>query len=389
MRAAVILAVTILLVPSFALAQNAIAPLPQQWKTVADTDVPLLKSPQPSKVLLVPTQYPTIQQAVDASMSGDLVLVGTGTYVENVDMRQKNITIRSDVDLNEFTHDIAPASTIIDGNNKGSVVRMKGNSRLTVIEGFTLTNGKGTQVLFSRVGGGIYGEMSSPRILSNIIAYNNVGGGGGGIYCAGITGAEIVDCIIAYNTANQYGGGLYVAGDHHVIKNCMITGNTAGNGAGVMCFGGEPVIMNTTIAGNTASSYGGGIVFQLCDHATMVNTILWNAAPSAPELHITTFFGVPSVIDVSYSDVQGGAAQATLGVDCTLNWGMGMIETDPLFVNAAGGDFHLSRLSPCVDTGDNAFPDMPEFDFEGDDRILDGDGDLIDVVDMGADEYVL
>jgi hypothetical protein len=386
MRAVVILAVTLLIVPAFALAQN---PMSQDWKSLPDTDALSFKKPPAPKVHLVPTQYATIQQAVDASLSGDTVLVGTGYYVENVDLRFKNITIRSDVDLDWQTHDIAPLNTIIDGSNTASVVRLKGNSRLTVVEGFTLTNGKGTQLIFGKVGGGIYGELSSPRILSNIIAGNNVPVGGGGIYCSGDAGPEVKDCIVYNNSAGQYAGGLYVGGEHCVVENCMVIRNTAGNGAGMMCFNGEPLVLNTTVAGNTAASYGGGIVFQLCDSATVVNTILWNSAPSAPELHITTFFGVPSEVNISYSDVQGGAAAATLGVDCTLNWGAGMLEIDPLFVNPGTGDFHLSGLSPCIDTGDNAFPGLPDYDFEGDDRILDGDGDLVDVVDMGADEYVL
>jgi hypothetical protein len=67
--------------------------------------------------------------------------------------------------------------------------------------------------------------------------------------------------------------------------------------------------------------------------------------------------------------------------DCTLNWGAGMIDSDPLFVDPANDDFHLTFNSPCRDTGDNSGPGLPNEDFEGDPRIAYG------TVDMGADEF--
>ena len=73
---------------------------------------------------------------------------------------------------------------------------------------------------------------------------------------------------------------------------------------------------------------------------------------------------------MTFSDVQGGYP------------GMGNIDANPLFANAAAGDFHLLPCSPCIDTGDNAAPDLPATDFEGDPRIDNG------TVDMGVDEVV-
>ncbi len=66
--------------------------------------------------------------------------------------------------------------------------------------------------------------------------------------------------------------------------------------------------------------------------------------------------------------------------NCTLNWGAGMIDADPLFVDPANDDFHLMFPSPCSDAGDNsAVTEL--YDFEGDPRIADN------LVDMGADEF--
>ncbi|MBU0754452.1 MAG: hypothetical protein KJ645_04890 [Planctomycetes bacterium] len=51
-------------------------------------------------------------------------------------------------------------------------------------------------------------------------------------------------------------------------------------------------------------------------------------------------------------------------------------------------DFHLAGNSPCIDAGDNNASEIPDKNFEGDDRILDGNGDQLKVVDMGVDEYL-
>jgi hypothetical protein len=97
----------------------------------------------------------------------------------------------------------------------------------------------------------------------------------------------------------------------------------------------------------------------------LTNCILWGNAGG--ELG-----GEPAT--VTYSDVQGSYA------------GEGNIEADPLFVDPASGDFHLGPGSPCIDVGDNDAPGLPEYDFEGDPRILDGDLDGTPTVDMGVDE---
>jgi hypothetical protein len=57
-----------------------------------------------------------------------------------------------------------------------------------------------------------------------------------------------------------------------------------------------------------------------------------------------------------------------------------MIDADPLFVDSANNDFHLTYPSPCKDTGNNSAVTEP-YDFEGDPRIA------YRTVDMGADEF--
>ena len=104
----------------------------------------------------VPADYPTIQAAVNAADHNDLILVSPGTYVENIIFNGKAVTVRSDVDGDAATHDISPETTIIDGNQAGSVITFESEEGSdTVIEGFTITNGTGTSDGYKTHGGGI------------------------------------------------------------------------------------------------------------------------------------------------------------------------------------------------------------------------------------------
>jgi parallel beta-helix repeat protein len=68
--------------------------------------------------------------------------------------------------------------------------------------------------------------------------------------------------------------------------------------------------------------------------------------------------------------------------------GIVVIDSDPFFVDAAGGDLRLlSSTSPCVDMGANGAPGLPATDLAGNPRIVDGDRNGTAIVDMGAYEY--
>lgn len=340
-----------------------------------------------------------IQYGIDAASDGDTVLVLPGTYVERIDFgpggNPKSITVASDR---------GPADTIIDGSQSGSVVTFQsGEGPGSVLDGFTITNGLAGE------GGGVICLGSDATILNNMITENTAQGSGGGIFCYGTSNAlEIRNNIIATNhVTNGAGGGISSFEAFPVIANNIISGNTASNeGGGIVCFdttsptitnnliveneanigggihceGSYPTITNNTITNNTAIASGGGIYCSSRYVPTVSNTILWtNIAPVGPEISIGPA-NSNSTLTISRSDVQGGQSSVNVETGCTLNWGPGMINAVPSFVDSPNDDYHLTWNSPCRDAGDNSFV-TEQYDFEGDPRIVQNR------VDIGADQY--
>src|SRR5215470_5389855 len=107
----------------------------------------------------VPSDRPTIQSAINDAIGGDRVLVAPGTYSENIDFSGKAITV---------TSESGPQDTIIDAGNADSVVSFtSGEGRDSVLNGFTLKNGRPPSTR-SPEGGGIRIQGSSPTITNNV-----------------------------------------------------------------------------------------------------------------------------------------------------------------------------------------------------------------------------
>jgi hypothetical protein len=243
--------------------------------------------------------YCHIQNAINAAVAGDTVVVRPGTYVENIDFLGKAITVTSTDPLDPSV----VASTVIDGGCAGSVVTFA-TSELpgSTIQGFTITNG------CAMTGGGIYCYASSPTIANNVIVANSAeyGNGGGiacafasaailvnnqisgniadlgaGVYCGSYAWPAIEGCLIADNAA-LFGGGVYCHMASPEITHSTISGNTAQYGAGIYCIAtAEPLVSNTVIADNPADFFGGGV--RLYDNCTMTvvnSTIAGNTSPA-------------------------------------------------------------------------------------------------------------
>ena len=311
-----------------------------------------------AEIINVPDDFETIQRAINASEDGDTVLVQPGEYVENINFGGRAITVAS---LILTTGDEAYIdSTIIDGDENGSVVRFDSeedeNSLLT---GFTLTRGSGSRDWDGDIsGGGIHCRSSSPT-LRHLKICDNIAEYGGGIFLQ--VSSSIVEYVEVHdNAATQSGGGINLSrnGTDPVIRRTVIYRNSAeNNGGGVRCWEyTQPVLVNTTIVFNRANR-GGGISTNATDYnnVTLVNSIMWGNNPT--QIHIGTESMPRDTLTISFSDIGGGRDGVLIPGGARLIWGEGNIDEDPLFVDPDNNDLHLTFDSPCVDTGD---PDSPE-----------------------------
>ena len=141
----------------------------------------------------------TIQMGLDVANSGDTVLVAGGTYNEhNINFNGKSIHLKSES---------GPDVTIIDGSSSGTVFMViNGETRNTIIEGFTVQNGHGPTFY----GGGFYLVNSSPTIRNNIITNNTADSSGGGIKASTGSNPLIENNTITNNTCYQKGGGIHI-----------------------------------------------------------------------------------------------------------------------------------------------------------------------------------
>ena len=314
----------------------------------------------------------TIQEAIDAAVDGDIVLVPDGTWTgegnKNLDFKGKAITV---------TSENGPENCIIDCEGDGvGFIFQSGEGESSVVSGFTITNGytPGGGCLICHgmpeedadtdvvAGGGIFCLNSSPTITQNIIK-DNKSYEGGGIYC-GNSSPTITNNIIEGNSTGTLGGGIFCFdASPEIINNAIFDNSAADHGGGICCFDhvvpSSYKIINNTIFGNLAYDGGGIYCLGFDSYLIITNTILWNNSPDE-----IVYEGGGS-ITVTYSDIQGG-------------WeGEGNIDADPMFVDPENGDFHLQADSPCIDRGtpDGAPPD----DIEGNPRD--------EFPDIGAYEY--
>ncbi|MBT8377947.1 MAG: T9SS type A sorting domain-containing protein [Ignavibacteria bacterium] len=320
-------------------------------------------------VIEVPNDYPTIQQAINASNDGDTVIVSPDRYYENINFNGKNILVTSHYifnnDINFISNTIIDGSQPNDPDTASCVLIISGEDSSAILQGFTLTGGTGTKwtdehgagIFFE--GGGILITLSSPTIKNNLIMNNEAlrtgtgvtSAGGGGIR-VGDGNPHILNNVIMYNSG-MYGGGIVLNYTGAVIRNNIIYNNqvfqaVAGaptfGGGGIWAFnnlGSTPkIIENNTIVGNTSSGTGsggagkGGGILVWATTLEVKNNIIWSNTQITGTQVIQLGGGIANLF---YNLVEGG-------------WpGTGNIDVNPNFEET---HFYLSDSSACIDAGD-------------------------------------
>jgi len=327
----------------------------------------------------------TIQAAVDVSAPGELVLVAAGTYDTGSrptpgGTLPARLVVTSAVTVASQS---GPALTTIEGQGPIGAGAIRGVYLVAGAEliGFTVEQGhtrayagglpaqdvSGAGVFCSHggtvrhcvvrrnqcpvEGGGVY-ILQGPARISDCVIEQNFAFGGGGVRISDAIGAVVERCRIVDNLAGFEAGGVQVYHSGN-LNNCLIAGNSASNRAGgiYIDYGtfspANPVLVqNCTIAYNRAPNHAG--ISYIVAGATFRNSIL-------------------------YGNTNGNWNGGTYAycLSDPIPAGTANLGGDPAFVDASGGNFHLSGGSSCIDSGSNAFAPLPA-DLDGYPRINQG-----------------
>ena len=309
-----------------------------------------------SATINIPEDYPTIQEGIDIATTGDTVFVSIGTYSPETG---ENFPIMMISNINLIGED--EKTTILDAQQSGSVVTMD-NCENNTISHLTITGGSGTTN-----GGGMLLLNSNP-LLKHITITNNISYlDGGGIYL--VDSNPLLNHItISHNTSDN-GGGLYIRSSNPILTHLTISHNVSEEGQGIMLYNSGCTLTNSIIYHNTH-----------CHDGWCHDSIYLVGDANEPT--------------ITYNNIEGG-------------WfGVGNIDSPPLFINPEGSDYTLQEGSPCIDVGliieDIEYfgiaPDMGAYEYisESQDLLgdLNGDGilNVIDIVSlvnviMNGDEY--
>ncbi len=169
--------------------------------------------------------YPTITDAITASIPGDRLLIEGGrTFTENL-VIPISITLQGGYD---GCASGSTARTTIDGNASSSVVQINGGLSVT-LEGLIISNGS----IFGLGGGIDFASGPGTLNLTYVDVYTNTAFFGGGLAVG--EDAEVVGTNVEiYDNGAIGGGGVYLLGGRATFSNSNIRDNTAFAGGGVL-----------------------------------------------------------------------------------------------------------------------------------------------------------
>jgi hypothetical protein len=335
------------------------------------------------------TAATNIQDAVDAALAGDEIVVTNGVYA-TAGRAPQRVAVDRAVTLRSVN---GPTFTIIDG---GRAVRCVYLTNGAVLWGFTMTCGRG-------FGAGVLCE-SQMALVSNCILSSNVcltGDNGGGA-----NGGTLNNCALIGNMAHAGGGAA-----NCILNGCFLSGNvaTAHNEPGVGGGAIDCTLNDCALSENWADGQGGGAAECTLNNCTLTGNRAWvgGGGASGGTLNNCTVTGnspsgvlalysfsdyasgpsCPATLNnciVYFNDGRNYDALATLNYCCTTPLptnGVGNITAEPLFVDTnSWSNLGLQPISPCINAGNNSYA-VGSRDLDGKPRINRG------TVDIGAYEF--
>ena len=215
---------------------------------------------------------------------------------------------------------------------------------------------------------------------------------GGGMVLAD-THAMLEDCVLQNNVAesvNGTGGAIILYGGNvdHLIKNCLLTGNSAEaeGGAIASAIHSMPRIQNCTFVNNSSEKYGSAVYSDWTTELVISDSIFENCGNiaiaeenSGGDILEHCLFNNNANGDYGIYDSNTGQIDIKSGTDPNVDPNGTNISGDPLFESGPMGEHYLSQLnSPAVDAGSDLAFNL------GLDRHTTSNSDIGDINDVGT-----
>lgn len=248
------------------------------------------------------------------------------------------------VSKNRITNNSANTANAGDGGG----VAVRGGNGVTVSENTFQGNLAG---LTTNSNGGGLSLYNSPAVVSGNLLQDNQaaasgGGFGGGLYSQ--FGDVTLSANIVADNAAEYGSVTFQQNPNITLVNNIIARNSAG---GVFVRGSvnNPLtgsLVNNTIAQNGREGVYAGWYVSGYSKLTLTNNIIVSHS-----IGIFTYPALNSNIVTATKTLFFGNGEDTGG--STITSTEAIIESDPLFVDSAGWDYHLRVISPAIDAGES------------------------------------
>ncbi len=284
-------------------------------------------------------------------------------------------------DPNLTDRDPAANPTTLDGLSTNRIFECDDVSGVVIDGiGFTRALGGGT-------GGGAIRVVNSAEVqISRCTFLRNSAQYGAGVYIDNAL-ADITRCVFDANNSTIGGGAVAIrGGGRGSVVNSLFANNSAGVHGGAVDIESQQgfSVMNCTFANNTATTRGGGI-FVGASGGSITNCIFSNNGKHAiykndvvANLVVEYCLFFNNADGVYFDpDVMSIATAVLLNA---VPGGTNNLDGNPIFWDAAGGNFHILPASPAIDKGTAATGATvaPSDDFDGDPRDA--------LIDIGFDE---
>lgn len=313
------------------------------------------------------------------AVASDFITDGFKIYVTNGTYSARDSGVDDGIIINKGIHIIGvngAEETYIDGQYAGRCLTVIHPD--AIVEGFTVQRGW-AQTGSGIAGGGIYmmnGIIRRCIIQNNYVVGLDANGGGAAL----VDNGTLDSCIVKNNHSignwDASGGGVLLEGNT-CARNCAFMYNTVDCGLNIGAGGNVAIhiggaLSNCTVFGGSANaSLAGGV--YVYHTGTVHNSIVYFNNNGNFNNYNASIPGVPFF---SWRYTCTTPLPSGTGVESQNNY-----SSNPLLMNYAGYDGHLSGTSPCRNAGEYMSWMNTAVDVDGNPRILGG------AVDAGAFEF--